>query len=588
MSEAKKRRLRGLLLGVGLAAAVGGLTLWLIVSLLTNEEAGEVATPTNDVARAARAPAMVAPEPVPLPGAARTELVEAPGAEPDEPIRQAPAAEAPAPPALPCTLIVRVVFDDAGATLAAGARIDVGRIRGVPGAYDGTDFVFERHRADEGGRLELATSCEATAVSAWLGDEASDTSYIELATGDVHEVELLLQACLLVEGRVVNVLTQQPIAGAEVWIPTFSPGDHAVSDANGRYVYTRYPAAENQGRTLMVQAEGFGVGQRTIIVGEDGAWSVRAELGFEAEFESSSAPITLDVELLPQLTYFGRVIDTNAAPVAGAAINARGYYAGGHGIFSPDTAAAVADADGFYRIEGLRADTAHTLWFRAAGFGAAQRHSFPETRANGDLGLTVLGVASTLSLTLVDPDNLPAEGFTVTLSWQDPNPPVVPERPDDLDSIFAPYQLEDSQVTDAQGAVRFEDLAAGTYVVKIPESSNGRPAYVDEELRVDRGQDRIVTLRLPANTLSVQGSVTRQGQPVPGAEVRAGTSYTPVGPVLSDATGHFRIAGQFADEDVRLRVSWRDPSSGGLWEAELKVDALTTVTVALREMDDEG
>ncbi len=583
----KSRRPGLVLAGVILLAVFG--CLWIVLE----ESGGDVGVTTERAAPAADdgEPALPDPLSLPVPSSPPVE-VRAQRLEPEADSAAAPPPVAepagqPAPP--PCALVVRVVFDDAWRTPAAGAWIDVGRMRDVPGAYDGSARVFERHQADDAGRLELATSCEPTSVSAWLEDEASKTSYFDLVDGRAHEVELVLGPCLRVEGRVVDVVTQRPIAGAQVRIPTFNAGDHAVTDDNGRYSYLRYPATENHGRSMQALAEGYGIAQRTIMLKTDGAWEVRGLDDFEAALEGATPPVLLDFELLPQIIYSGRVVDTAGRPVVGAAINARGYYATGAGVFSPDTAAADTDTDGSFHLAGLRADTAHTLWIRAPAFGTAQRHSFPATRTSGDLGVIVLHAASRLACTLTDPEGLPAEGFTVALHGSVPDPPLVPERSDLPGSIFAPYALEDEWVTDAMGSVRFEDLPADDYVIKVhSDRRGGNGTYVEEEVRLGRGEQRQVQLWLPADTVNLRGVVTCEGQRVPGAEVRAGTSHRAIGPVLTDASGAFCIAGQSPDDGSLLEVNWTDSSTGRRWQASLEVEALTSVTVELQPVDEQG
>ncbi|MFT7462468.1 MAG: hypothetical protein ACI9EF_000808 [Pseudohongiellaceae bacterium] len=566
------------------AALLVGVSLWLTPNQVVSD-GGRVLV---GVAAEESAPKAERPESMAPGERERPKLVEWDGdLGESEPTGAELAVEVPEGFAPSCNVVVRVVFDDDGRTPAAGATIEVGRERDVPGAYEGTDFVFESHLADDQGLLTLPTTCEETALYAWLEFQASDSEYLELQKGSVHEVELVLAPCLSVVGRVVNQFTQQPIVGAEVWIPTFNRGSRVVTDANGRYEMLRYPAAENHGRSLQVQADGFGTGQRTIMVGEGGAWTITEEQGYEAEFAGSSPPILLDFELLPQVSYVGRVIDSARRPVVGAKINARGYYSAGYGVFSPDTAASVTDAEGVYRLDGLRADTAHTLWFRADGFGTALRHSYPQTRGNGDLGVTLLSPASSLSVTLVDGEGLPAVGFTVSFLWDEADPLPVPEGPGVGGVIHAPYGFDGKAATDEQGSVRFEALPEGQYTVKVQRSERSRKTILERELRLDLGQGRYEDWRLPVGTVTLRGVVTRLGVAVEGAEVRAGPSYDAVGPVLTDDAGRFRIAGQSRDEDSRLTATWVDPETGKSWEAIAETDALELVTLKLLLIDDE-
>ncbi len=285
----------------------------------------------------------------------------------------------------------------------------------------------------------------------------------------------------------------------------------------------------------------------------------------------------LDLQLEPAASIRGRVTLADGTPVGGVSVQV-----------DPQVPPAVTDADGRYRVRGLRANTYR---LRAWGDTVAVEHY-------GTLSVAVDAEEVTAPDILV----APVGSLRVSLARETPGEPL-PER--------LPIVLEargdhrgwfrfDAPVRD--GVATFENLAPGRFVLRLQRDELG-DVRADVEIRSEGVTD--VALALP-EVLVLHGQVLEaSGDPLPGARVMY-RSAPPADPMAapdrfddlvhrharSDAAGRFRLAGLPAGEGtltiqaedrVTLHQSITLPADG---------DAVYTLetgrSVSLRIVDEDG
>lgn len=184
------------------------------------------------------------------------------------------------------------------ASLAVTVRDDSGQIP-IPNAtivLRWMDAVRRplREAADTDGELLLCVPPDATAATLWaeFGDASSAEANVALAPGYAHEAELRL---LLEEvktgrliGRVMDARTNQPVAAAEVSVP--SRAGMVSSNRRGHFVLSALPVGEHE---LSVRHIGYAPLSHPVTVRQ--GTTTEIEIGLSAD-PVELAPLVATVE----------------------------------------------------------------------------------------------------------------------------------------------------------------------------------------------------------------------------------------------------------------------------------------------------
>jgi len=229
-----------------------------------------------------------------------------------------------------------------------GAVVALGRLAWPAGVTDDDGRVEVRGpRGEEIPVFVLAADGRrASGRLAIPGECASDDS--------VEALRFELGAVSGLRGRVVDAAVGQPVPGALVW-PGHDPGTFVRTGADGGF---RLPVPSFE--RFWVQAEAPGRVPRA-------RWVTKTEL------VAGELP---DLPLERAVSLDGRVTDTRGTPVAGALLTIRPEPATGDPPpFHPGRAAgrAVSDAQGRFRLSGLRAAGGYGLAATRSGYRPAER-----------------------------------------------------------------------------------------------------------------------------------------------------------------------------------------------------------------------
>ncbi len=219
-------------------------------------------------------------------------------------------------------------------TDGAGAGVEGAYVEAVPDDPDGTGTSTE---TDESGAYHLGPLAEGTyTITVASGShQAASTAGVAVVPGrTVEDTDFALADGLAVEGTVTEVDGTTPVAGASVVLVT-EAGDSLASAADGGGAFavrSLFPGVYR----LEVSAPGYAVSRRMVAVDE------------------GAGPVTVDVVLQVGADIEGTVNEPDGAtPVKGVYVELRDASA-------VALAAAMTDADGRYRFEGVR-DGAYAL-----------------------------------------------------------------------------------------------------------------------------------------------------------------------------------------------------------------------------------
>ena len=475
----------------------------------------------------------------------RTEL--APRAEPSS-------EPAPAPPA-PETGALEILVRCQG--IGTRATIELGHT-----AAGSDRETVTLHASDEQGRLLLDLPPGSVRAVGWSAHASALPAFAELAPGARTELLIELEPAHPVTGRVIDAQSGAPLAGAAVSFWTFSELDRAITAADGTFEHPRFPARA-PAQQMRVEAEGYGPTVRYLGVEEDGRWQLFPRIEGEPALTGSGTP-WLEIALAPELHVEGRVLDPDGRAVAGATVEAEGFYHVRPAVASCDQASTTTDEHGGFRLAGLRSDVGHSLLVRASGFALLELEL-----AGGpvlDVGRLSLARETVLAGFVVDAAELPVEDIEVLL-----RPTGLPGGAPSgaLDTGVRLQGRELIARTSADGAFVFENLAPNGYELVVRRDAD---AWIERTvLPRDGGFDELV-LRLPLDALALEGTVQDERGPAASVAVEL-QRFGLVARTTTGPDGRFRIAGldakaAYAIEATRAAdgVVWRSSTSS--WASE--------------------
>lgn len=353
-----------------------------------------------------------------------------------------------------------------------------------------------------------------------------------------------------VAGRVLGARDGRPVSGALVW-PADDPGRFAITGARGDYALVA-PAP----RSFRVHTEGRGFLPRSATVE---VWHLRRRQAPPLELETAAV-------------FYGRVVDGDLRPVAGAEVKLE--PAGARTGDATSSAVAVSDDSG--RFETPRT-AARKLDLRARRKGFAPMVvpgvQVPPGESSVDLGTLILGPGAVLGGTVTDADGLPIAGAEVRVSTDlDPPWPAVAAQ--------VAGQAPDA-VTDAEGGFSLEDLPPGRAVRLLVDGQGYLPAVAAFE--GPAGETVTVVLEAAAQ---VSGRVVDAlGAGVSGAQV----SLRPLGRPEGERTARGRSLSSAADERGNFVLEDAAPGRAAVsaYARGFQPSDETTVELAAKEVRED-
>ncbi len=326
-------------------------------------------------------------------------------------------------------------------------------------------------------------------LSASTADAASEVvGPIQVTpAGRLEDIQLTLTPSVKIEGRVIDLLTQKPIAGATV----ISPTQAGVTDQAGKFVLT---GARTQ-TWLDVSAPGFL--SRTDWV----------------SLELASAGGKLDLVLTPSSHLEGTVLESGM-PVAAATVWAEVADGARRGERSINV---FTDKQGHYSLE-CAAGTLQLAAVTPSGIrvkGPLVRVAVGEKKT----GLTLDAGEVSSASGVVTRGGLPVAGAQVS---------AIDASTEDVNALGT---------TNLDGSFRFDGLTVGKYVLQVRAGALMASAGPFDHL--GDGQSWQVTLK-PGGTI-----VGRVEPAAAGVAVRwrSGTWSGPVAQTVTDGAGQFRFEG---------------------------------------------
>lgn len=354
-------------------------------------------------------------------------------------------------------------------------------------------------------------------------NHASSWRRVDLRAGEVHHLDVVLDAGAAVRGEVVDAASKLPIADAEIsdsWV--FRKSAHTGSD--GRF---ELRGVKNGGFTeIHVRARGYASATR----------NVSGKVGEEQRFDLERGSEVI-----------GRVMNAASEPVANAYVALCASFSTGPGMNAADWISARVASDGRFRASGLRSDQHYWLFARADGFGS-RVHALArrvENERTLDVGNVVLLAEGGVEGVVRDDGGSAMPGVRVSLrgtnsdagAWlvaNEPSPPRV-------------IQFEHrSATTDGNGVFRFAGVAAGAYTLAARPVDHDREVLAEVVVRdaeVTRGIEMVV-----ATSAAIRGTLRyADGRPfgdeagevvLVAAHENGGSTNTRIG-----TDGTFRFAG---------------------------------------------
>jgi hypothetical protein len=435
------------------------------------------------------------------------------------------------------------VYVRSGDLAVAGANVAV--LHRVPRAPESL------HVTDADGTVILEAPMGAVALRAWKDALIGDEEKIELAPYSRTTVELQLRPGGVLEGRVVDHSTREPIHGARVELTTFSPRAYVRTDASGLYRLPRHPA-DGSSHSLKVSADGYASLSAFLAMDETGWWEVEAPPGGQ-HLRGEMPPARFDVELTRAVKITGRVVGPAGQPLEDAKVTAEGYYWKADGIAGRDESSARSTSEGRFTLTGLRADIHHLLSIEHGTHARASWFLQPIGQPVLDAGTLSLEIRKSIVGFVTDFGGFPVAGAKVTLRGDDELPLLgqpFPAKASRLDAKKLVPGRERVTRTGPQGGFEFVDCASGEYelVVRRDRDTLARSRVSVHEVDVDASLDLV----LPPRYSALEGRVMADGRSAAGAVVEI-ERYGPIAEVVTDSEGRFRVAG--LDDRRAYRIS---------------------------------
>jgi protocatechuate 3,4-dioxygenase beta subunit len=398
----------------------------------------------------------------------------------------------------------------------------------------GPSSLARRTTSDADGRYELRFTFRESAMIEVVSANEQSSDWLDLVVGPDGSVEkdVVLEPGIVVEGRVTDAESGEPIQGAVVgegWVYRRK----AVTNALGEY---RLPGFGQPGSAeLYAKAQGYGeVSPGSLPGAENGVMHV-------------------DFELPPGRAVTGRILDPGGSPIAGA------YVAAVATEFTPDGQASdwcsgTTDEGGRFRIESLTPGLAHALFARKHGW-STHVWDFPERaffEREVELGDLVLTPPALIAGHVEDESGAPLPDVEVSLGGANADRFRLSEGRDlsPPDGFLDSYVASRDVRSNARGRFSFGGVAAGSYTLQARKRG-----WADADplaLVVEEGRDQEdLVLRL-AGGVSIRGRVVDEdGRPVRKAYVRPEavaldppeTLGVSVPSAESDADGQFELLG---------------------------------------------
>ena len=274
-----------------------------------------------------------------------------------------------------------------------------------------------------------------------------DWQRITLEAGVATPLEFTLEPGCVLRGRVVDA-AGKPIAGARVgegWVMD----KFVKTDADGRYEMRGY-GAPGYGE-VRVTAPGHGPQRRLV--------------------KKNEAGVTEDITLEAGCEVMGRVLDARGRPAAGVYVAAVG--GGFSGQDTHDWCSDRTDADGRYRLRGLRSSVAHSVIVHAEGAAALVGDLPPDGLGPTPLHLpdVALRTARYVSGTVVDADGRPLAHVAVSLRGCNADRASLLGSRQPVANQNADYCIAARGMsTDSLGRIHFADVPAGQYVLTVGQN----------------------------------------------------------------------------------------------------------------------
>ncbi len=492
-----------------LLAGAGLLALWLFVG---REETAATFTPLSQSPDRAET---THGKPDALPRAERvaevTEIAPVAGETP----RIAGAVTRSADPALggPLRIQVQVVERVDGEPLpVAEARVHARLYSEL--VDDGADILETanaRTGADGMASLVLATAGSAY-VTAASGDRVA-LGVIEDYLGGDHHLVLELAPTFRVRGVVVDARDARPIEGAHVSFANHGRLGLAPvrTDELGQFEIGHWEPGASSG--LDARADGYGREQATLHVAADGSWDTAT---FGAPKRSGASDPFVEIALLPEKTIVGRAVDGLGRPIPCARVAGRGYLVFMQGALAPDFAVTETEANGRFRLSGLRSDLTHAVWIDVRDEGRATAVA-PKDELAVDLGDVVVRAGVTVRGSIVDAAGRPVAGVRAELAQLAPTDretgTLFAKDSTSRDGWSKTVRYEEEVFADANGAFAFRGLPSGSFRLSVHAAEVRRTlevADIDVDLEPFVAKETLAMLH---------GFVSRDGERVRGARV---------------------------------------------------------------------
>ncbi len=310
-------------------------------------------------------------------------------------------------------------------------------------------------------------------------------------------VRVVLTRGRLVQGAITDT-RGTPIAGAEVaLLPVAVTGDGGYSQ---NIAARRTSTTDARGG---FEFAGTPPGRHELTASHPEHVSVRA-MAFEVpsgEGTKDVGTLTLDVGAAIE----GVVRDFQRRPVGGAQVKAHQNNIDHRRPHDPEIRTAVTEADGTFRIGGLRAEPAD-LVVEAEGY---ERFEMAAVRPQaGGLIEVQLGEGARLVGRVLDADG---EGVANAYVWL-----RLDRSPGFSRTAWSTALTQHEAMADGDGRFRFEALGAGPWTIDV---AGEQLAEEVGAVRLRPGEEREIELRLRAQALLAGVVTDRYGEPVAGAEI---------------------------------------------------------------------